>query len=72
VPNGPFAPAEAASILGRVELISSDEAARRLGVPILTLHRWINEGRIPAYSFVGDVKLKSVDVDILRALPQAG
>lgn len=43
--------------------LSSQEAARRLGVTSRTLYRFIDQGDLPAYRLGRVIRLKLVDVD---------
>lgn len=43
--------------------ISSNEAARYLGVNLRTLYRLIDEGAIPAYRFGRVIRLKAGDLE---------
>lgn len=43
--------------------ISSNEAARYLGVNLRTLYRLIDEGAIPAYRFGRVIRLKARDLE---------
>ena len=43
--------------------LSTETAARRLGVTARTLYRFVNEGQLPAFRFGRVIRLKSTDVD---------
>lgn len=64
--------------MGRVsdEIVwmSTQEAARRLGVTPRTLYRFVDEGSLPAYKMGRVLRLKAADVDdfIERSRVQPG
>ena len=43
--------------------LSTEAAARRLGVTPRTLYRFVNEGQLPAFRFGRVIRLKKSDVD---------
>ena len=43
--------------------LSSDEAARRMGITPRTLYRMIDEGHVPAYRMGRVLRLRTSDVD---------
>ena len=45
-----------------LEWINTREAARHLAVPVREIYRLIDEGRLPAYKFGNDIRLKETDV----------
>jgi excisionase family DNA binding protein len=45
------------------EWLSTQEAARRLGVTPRTLYRFIDEGQVPAYRFGRVIRLKADEVE---------
>jgi excisionase family DNA binding protein len=57
-----------------IRWMSTQEAARRLGVTARTLYRFIDEGTLPAYKMGRVLRLKQRDVDefIERARVQPG
>lgn len=46
-----------------IEWLSTQDAARRLGVTPRTLYRFIDLGELPAYRLGRVIRLKAVDVD---------
>jgi excisionase family DNA binding protein len=46
------------------EWISTQEAARRLGVTSRTLYRFIDQGDLPAYRMGRVIRIKGADVDL--------
>jgi excisionase family DNA binding protein len=54
--------------------MSTQEAARRLGVTPRTLYRFVDEGSLPAYKMGRVLRLKATDVDdfIERSRVQPG
>ena len=54
--------------------MSTQEAARRLGVTARTLYRFVDEGSLPAYKMGRVLRLKAADVDefIERSRVQPG
>jgi len=46
-----------------IEWLSTQEAARRLGVTPRTLYRFIDQGDLPAYRLGRVIRLKKADVD---------
>jgi excisionase family DNA binding protein len=46
-----------------IEWLSTQEAARRLGVTPRTLYRFIDQGELPAYRFGRVIRLKATEVD---------
>ena len=45
------------------EWLSTQEAARRLGITPRTLYRFIDHGELPAYRFGRVIRLKRTDVE---------
>lgn len=43
--------------------LSTEKAARRLGITARTLYRFIDEGQLPGYRFGRVIRLKQSDVD---------
>jgi excisionase family DNA binding protein len=43
--------------------LSTQEAARRMGITPRTLYRFIDEGQLPAYRFGRVIRLREADVD---------
>lgn len=60
--NDPF-PRYARSVADEIEWMSSQEAARRLGITTRTLYRFVDEGELPAYKMGRVFRLKRSDVD---------
>jgi excisionase family DNA binding protein len=56
-------PPEAASGSPDATWLSSQDAARRLGVTARTLYRFIDQGDLPAYRLGRVIRLKLTDVD---------
>jgi excisionase family DNA binding protein len=54
--------------------MSTQEAARRLGITTRTLYRFVDEGQLPAYKMGRVFRLKQADVDafIERSRVQPG
>ncbi|MGE3621155.1 MAG: helix-turn-helix domain-containing protein [Acidimicrobiia bacterium] len=48
---------------GETEWLSTQQAARRLGVTPRTLYRFIDHGELPAYRMGRVIRLKGSDVD---------
>ena len=46
-----------------IEWMSSQEAARRLGITTRTLYRFVDEGALPAYKMGRVFRLQRADVD---------
>ena len=46
-----------------IEWLSTQEAARRLGITTRTLYRFVDQGEIPAYRMGRVIRLKATDVD---------
>jgi excisionase family DNA binding protein len=46
-----------------IDWLSTQEAARRLGVTPRTLYRFIDQGELPAYRLGRVIRLKADDVD---------
>jgi excisionase family DNA binding protein len=46
-----------------VEWLSTERAARRLGLTARTLYRFIDEGHLTAYRFGRVIRVKQADVD---------
>ena len=44
------------------EWLTTREAARHLAVPVREIYRLIDDGRLPAYKFGNDIRLKETDV----------
>jgi excisionase family DNA binding protein len=49
--------------MGDVVWMSTQEAARRLGITTRTLYRFVDEGQLPAYKMGRVFRLKESDVD---------
>lgn len=50
-------------VVGDIVWMSTQEAARRLGVTTRTLYRFVDEGQVPAYKLGRVFRLKESDVD---------
>ena len=46
-----------------IQWLSTNEAARRLGITPRTLYRFIDEGQLPAYRFGRVIRLQQAEVD---------
>lgn len=46
-----------------IEWLSTQEAARRLGITTRTLYRFVDQGEIPAYRMGRVIRLQAADVD---------
>jgi excisionase family DNA binding protein len=46
-----------------IRWLSTNEAARRLGITARTLYRFIDEGQLPAYRFGRVIRLQQAEVD---------
>jgi excisionase family DNA binding protein len=46
-----------------IEWLSTQEAAKRLGITTRTLYRFIDEGSLPAYKMGRVFRLKAADLD---------
>ena len=46
-----------------IEWLSTQEAARRLGITTRTLYRFVDQGDLPAYRMGRVIRLKAADVD---------
>jgi excisionase family DNA binding protein len=46
-----------------IEWLSTQEAARRLGITTRTLYRFVDQGELPAYRMGRVIRLQSVDID---------
>lgn len=46
-----------------IEWLSTQEAARRLGVTTRTLYRFVDQGELPAYRMGRVIRVKANDVD---------
>jgi excisionase family DNA binding protein len=46
-----------------IEWLSTQEAARRLGITTRTLYRFVDQGELPAYRMGRVIRLKAADVD---------
>ena len=46
-----------------IRWLSTAEAARRLGVSLRTLYKFIDEGLVPAYKFGRVIRLQETEVD---------
>ncbi len=46
-----------------IEWLSTQEAARRLGITTRTLYRFVDQGDLPAYRMGRVIRLQSADVD---------
>lgn len=47
-----------------IEWLSTQEAARRLGVTTRTLYRFVDQGELPAYRMGRVIRVKATDVDV--------
>ena len=47
--------------------LNTREASRRLGLPVRTVYRLIDEGQLPAYRSGSDIGLRPDDVETYRA-----
>lgn len=59
----PAAPRLATSAGDEIVWLSTQDAARRLGVTPRTLYRFIDEGQLPAYRFGRVIRLQLTEVD---------
>ncbi len=48
---------------GQLVWLSTNQAARHLGITPRTLYRFIDEGQLPAYRFGRVIRLKQAEVD---------
>lgn len=48
---------------GDIEWLSTQEAARRLGITTRTLYRFVDQGELPAYRMGRVIRLQAADVD---------
>ena len=48
---------------GQISWLSTDDAARRLGIIKGTLYRLIDQGEVPAYKFGRAIRLQQREVD---------
>jgi excisionase family DNA binding protein len=55
--HAPMAPS------GDIEWLSTQEAARRLGITTRTLYRFVDQGELPAYRMGRVIRLQASDVD---------
>ena len=57
-----------------IEWLSTQEAARRLGITTRTLYRFVDQGEIPAYRMGRVIRLQATDIDayIQRSRIQPG
>jgi excisionase family DNA binding protein len=55
--HGPMAPS------ADIEWLSTQEAARRLGITTRTLYRFVDQGELPAYRMGRVIRLQATDVD---------
>jgi excisionase family DNA binding protein len=46
-----------------IEWLSSQEAARRLGITTRTLYRFVDQGALPAYRMGRVIRVKATDID---------
>ena len=46
-----------------IEWLSTQEAARRLGITTRTLYRFVDQGELPAYRMGRVIRLKATDID---------
>ncbi len=46
-----------------IRWLSTAEGARRLGVSLRTLYKFIDEGQLPAYKFGRVIRLQELEVD---------
>ena len=46
-----------------IEWLSTQEAARRLGITTRTLYRFVDQGELPAYRMGRVIRLKAADID---------
>jgi excisionase family DNA binding protein len=53
----------ARSVADEIQWMSTQEAARRLGITTRTLYRFVDEGELPAYKMGRVFRLKRSDVD---------
>ena len=47
-----------------IEWLSTQEAARRLGITTRTLYRFVDQGELPAYRMGRVIRLQASDVDV--------
>jgi excisionase family DNA binding protein len=47
-----------------IHWLSTQEAARRLGITTRTLYRFVDQGDLPAYRMGRVIRLKAADVDV--------
>jgi excisionase family DNA binding protein len=50
-----------------IEWLSTQEAARRLGITTRTLYRFVDQGEIPAYRMGRVIRLQANDIDAFIA-----
>jgi excisionase family DNA binding protein len=50
-------------VTDEIRWLSTQEAARRLGITTRTLYRFVDEGHLPAYRMGRVFRLKQADVD---------
>lgn len=48
----------------QIEWLSTQEAARRLGITTRTLYRFVDQGDLPAYRMGRVIRLKAADIDL--------
>ena len=46
-----------------IEWLSTQEAARRLGITTRTLYRFVDQGELPAYRMGRVIRLQATDID---------
>ena len=46
-----------------IEWLSTQEAARRLGITTRTLYRFVDQGELPAYRMGRVIRLQAADID---------
>ena len=51
------------ALSGNIEWLSTQEAARRLGITTRTLYRFVDQGELPAYRMGRVIRLQASDVD---------
>ncbi len=56
-------PATLRPMSGDIRWLSTADAAKRLGVSLRTLYKFIDEGNLPAYKFGRVIRLQEAEVD---------
>lgn len=56
-------PATMPPMAGDIRWLSTADAAKRLGVSLRTLYKFIDEGNLPAYKFGRVIRLQEAEVD---------